>query len=283
VEVRELDEADRMLDMGFIQDMRKIIAALPEKRQTLLFSATFSKEVKTLAEDMQKDAVMIQIGRQQNPVETVTQHIFPVEKEMKMKLLLHMLQNTNMYSVLIFSRTKHGADKITLKLKRENISSVAIHSDRTQNQRLQALEGFKAGKYQVLVATDIAARGIDIDGISHVINYDVPTFPEDYIHRIGRTGRAAATGDAITLVSRDEEYHLQKIEKFVGRKFEAKTHEPFTYVRPAGPAAKPLPKPLRNHRKEFAKPSRKHNSNTPSSSHGREPLKNRPPRKKRRF
>ncbi len=283
VEVLVLDEADRMLDMGFIHDMRKIIAALPEKRQTLLFSATISKEVKTLAEAMQKDAVMIQIGCQQNPVDTVTQHIYPVEKDNKMKLLLHMLRNTSMYSVLIFSRTKHGADKITYKLKREDISAVAIHSDRTQQQRLQALEGFKAGKYQVLVATDIAARGIDVEGISHVINYDVPTFPEDYIHRIGRTGRAAATGDALTFVAPDEEFHLQKIEKFIGRKFEAKTCESFTIARPEGPAPKPLPKSGKHRRgdREHSKPKQ---AFRPSSGEGRGKANKHPSRrKKRRF
>ena len=201
IEVLVLDEADRMLDMGFIRDVRKIVDALPTNRQTMLFSATISPEIKGLSAGMQKSPKMIQIGRPQNPIETVTQHVYPVEKSQKIDLLLHMLKNSPMYSVLVFSRTKHGADKITRRLERSGIVSVAIHSGRSQGQRQRALDGFKSGKYQVMVATDIAARGIDVSGISHVINFDVPAFAEDYIHRIGRTGRATATGDAITFVS----------------------------------------------------------------------------------
>ncbi len=218
VEVLVLDEADRMFDMGFINDVRKIIAVVPQKRQTLLFSATIPPEVKTLASGVMNHPKMIEIGQQRNPIETITQHIYSVRKEEKMEVLLHMLKKGGMYSVLIFSRTKHGADRISHRLGRADIKSVAIHSDRTQGQRQRAMEGFKRGKFQVMVATDIAARGIDVEGISHVINYDVPAFAEDYIHRIGRTGRATATGDAITLVSRDEEKYLRQIEWFIERK-----------------------------------------------------------------
>jgi ATP-dependent RNA helicase RhlE len=218
VEVLVLDEADRMFDMGFINDVRKIIAVVPVKRQTLLFSATIPQEVKTLASGVMNHPKMIQIGQQRNPIETITQHIYSVRKEEKMEVLLYMLKKGGMYSVLVFSRTKHGADRISHRLGRADIKSVAIHSDRTQGQRQRALEGFKRGKFQVMVATDIAARGIDVEGISHVINYDVPAFAEDYIHRIGRTGRATATGDAITLVSRDEEKYLHQIEWFIERK-----------------------------------------------------------------
>ncbi|MFC1762475.1 DEAD/DEAH box helicase [Planctomycetota bacterium] len=218
VEVLVVDEADRMFDMGFVRDVKRIIQVLPEKRQTLLFSATMSSEVKALAKQIQKSPRLIQIGQQHNPIETITQALIYAEKDCKMDLLLHLLDTTHMYSVLVFSRTKYGADKIRRKLARADISAVAIHSNRTQRQRQSALDGFKAGKFQVMVATDIAARGIDVDGITHVINYDVPGFPEDYVHRIGRTGRATATGDAITFVSNDERKSLRNIETFISSK-----------------------------------------------------------------
>ena len=231
IEVLVLDEADRMLDMGFINDVQRIVSVLPEKRQTMLFSATISKEVKSLAAEMQRSPKMIQIGRPRNPIETITQHIYPVRREQKMDLLVHMLKDTQMYSVLVFSRTKRGADRINRRLKRAGVVSVAIHSGRTQGQRLQAMDGFKRGTYQVMVATDIAARGIDIEGISHVINFDVPAYAEDYVHRIGRTGRATATGDAITLVSYDEQQYLRKIESFIGREFKPEKCKGFDYVK----------------------------------------------------
>lgn len=246
VEVLVLDEADRMLDMGFIHDVRKIVAALPHKRQTLLFSATISQEVKTLAANLLQSPEMIQVGPKNNPIETITQYVYAVEKPAKMDLLLHLLKEKQMYSVLIFSRTKHGADKISRRLKAAGVLSVSIHSDRTQKQRQHALDSFKRGKYQVLVATDIAARGIDVEGISHVINYDVPAYPEDYVHRIGRTGRAAATGDALTFVSQDEDKHLRQIEKFIGRKLKFENCAGFTSTRlqpaPPQPAEKHRPR-----------------------------------------
>ncbi|MCD4831039.1 MAG: DEAD/DEAH box helicase [Anaerohalosphaeraceae bacterium] len=229
IEVLVLDEADRMFDMGFINDVRKIVSAIPKKRQTMLFSATMSKEVKALTQGIQQKPVMIQIGHERNPAETVTQHIYPIDQAQKPELLLHLLQNSLMYSVLIFSRTKHGADKICSRLGKAKISSIAIHSNRTQSQRQRALDGFRAGKYQVMVATDIAARGIDVRGISHVINYDVPAYAEDYIHRIGRTGRAENSGDAITFVSREEERYVFRIEKYIGRKFKPEKCEGFKY------------------------------------------------------
>ena len=218
VEVFVLDEADRMFDMGFINDVRKIIAALPEQRQTMLFSATMPPEVRQLAAGVQNDPMMIQVGEQHNPIETITQHVHAVMRQQKMDLLVHMLQNRQMFSVLVFSRTKHGADKIARKLEQAGIDAVAIHSDRSQSQRQRALDDFKQGKYQVMVATDIVARGIDVRGISHVINFDVPLFAQDYVHRIGRTGRATATGDAITFVAPDEHDQLRRIERFIGRK-----------------------------------------------------------------
>ncbi len=231
VEVLVLDEADRMLDMGFIKDIRKIVKELPDKRQTLLFSATMPNEVKKLTKSIQKSPRMIQIGLQHNPIETITQHIYAVEKVMKMDLLLHMIEDWRMFSVLVFSRTKHGADKITRRLKRAGVVAVSIHSGRTQNQRQRALDGFRSGRYQVMVATDIAARGLDVEGISHVINYDVPTHAEDYVHRIGRTGRATATGDAITFVSREEEKYLREISKFIERKLTAQKCKGFAYLK----------------------------------------------------
>jgi len=238
VEVLVLDEADRMLDMGFINDVRRIVGGLPKKRQTLLFSATISAEIKTLAADMMKSPKVIQIGRPRNPIDTITQHIYSVEKALKMDLLLHMIEDWRMFSVLVFSRTKHGADKISRRLKRAGVVAVAIHSGRTQNQRQRALDGFRRGDYQVMVATDIAARGIDVEGISHVINYDVPTHAEDYVHRIGRTGRAETTGDAITFVSSAEQKYLREVGKFIGRKLTAQKCKGFSYVQSDPPEPK---------------------------------------------
>jgi ATP-dependent RNA helicase RhlE len=238
VEVLVLDEADRMLDMGFVNDVRRIVGRLPKKRQTLLFSATISPEVKTLAADMLKSPKVIQIGRPRNPIDTITQHIYAVEKALKMDLLLHMIEDWRMFSVLVFSRTKYGADKINRRLKRAGVVAVSIHSGRTQNQRQRALDGFRRGKYQVMVATDIAARGIDVEGISHVINYDVPTHAEDYVHRIGRTGRAEATGDAITFVSTEEQKYLREVGKFIGRKLTAQRCKGFSYVKSPPPEPK---------------------------------------------
>jgi ATP-dependent RNA helicase RhlE len=252
VEVLVLDEADRMFDMGFIRDVQKIIAAIPKNRQTMLFSATVTPEISSLAAGVQKSPLMIQIGRPRNPIETITQHIYLVEREQKIGLLLHLLQDGQLSSVLVFSRTKHGADKIQRHLERANIVAVAIHSGRNQSQRERAMDGFKNGKYRVMVATDIAARGIDIADISHVINFDVPAFPEDYIHRIGRTGRAEAIGDAITFVSREEHNYLRRIEKFIGREFTPVECPGFTYVKHN------IPKPLLGlHRGRFSGTGRK--------------------------
>ena len=268
IEVLVLDEAERMFDMGFIVDIRKIVKELPDQRQTLLFSATMSPEIKKLTESIQKSPRMIQIGRQRNPIETITQHVFPVPQTQKMDLLLHLIKHENMYSVLVFSRTKRGADRICRRLNQCRVEAVAIHSDRTQRQRLDALEGFKRGKYQVLVATDVAARGINVEGISHVINFDVPGYAEDYIHRIGRTGRATATGDAMTFVSQDEVANLAKIEKFIERTFEPKIVDGFAYThhvnmasegrsKKDGNRSKPGPRQRRSMQGKSAKQSNK--------------------------
>ncbi len=247
VEVLVLDEADRMFDMGFIRDVQKIIAAVPKNRQTMLFSATVTPEISSLASGVQRSPLMIQIGAPRNPVETITQHVYLVERDQKIGLLLHLLKDGQLSSVLVFSRTKHGADKIQRHIERANIIAVAIHSGRNQSQRERAMDGFKNGRFRVMVATDIAARGIDVTGISHVINFDVPAFPEDYIHRIGRTGRAEATGDAITFVSRDEIGHLRRIQKFIGRDFTPMECPGFTYAKSLPP--KPL---LGAHRGKFS-------------------------------
>jgi ATP-dependent RNA helicase RhlE len=231
VEVLVLDEADRMFDMGFINDVRLIVGRVPAKRQTLLFSATMSKEVRALVASIQHNPELIQIGEQQRPVEAIRQHFYTVEQDIKLKLLLHILKSETMDSVLVFSRTKHGADKISRRLEKNGLKSVAIHANRTQAQRQRALAGFKQGQYTVLVATDIAARGIDVEGISHVINYDTPAFAEDYLHRIGRTGRATLSGDAITFVSGQERKYLKSIEYFVGKKYELKRYPGFDYTR----------------------------------------------------
>ncbi len=228
IRILVLDEADRMLDMGFINDVRKIIAAIPSQRQTMLFSATISADIKTLAANILRDPQTVQVGERRNPAETIIQHFYNAPQGSKIDLLVHALEAEHMQSVLVFSRTKHGADKISRRLERTGIASAAIHSNRTQSQREKALEGFKEGKFRVLVATDIAARGIDVSGISHVINYDIPQYPEDYIHRIGRTGRAGASGDAITFVAREELQYLTRIEKFVGKRYMVNAYPGFT-------------------------------------------------------
>jgi ATP-dependent RNA helicase RhlE len=231
VEILVIDEADRMFDMGFIQDVRKIISRVPAKRQTMLFSATMSPEVRSLVASIQTNPEMIDIGERRKPVETVKQHFYSSPQESKMDLLFHILQSKELDCVLVFSRTKHGADKISNRLERSGVKAVAIHSNRTQAQRQRALAGFKQGQFRVMVATDIAARGIDVEGISHVVNYDTPTFAEDYIHRIGRTGRASATGDAITFVSNQELKYLKSIERYTDKKFELKRYPGFDYTR----------------------------------------------------
>ncbi|MDB5991822.1 MAG: rhlE2 [Herbaspirillum sp.] len=217
VEILILDEADRMLDMGFIRDIRKVLAALPKKRQNLLFSATFSDEIKALADGLLNAPAMIEVARRNSTVEVIAQKIHPVDRDKKHPLLAHLIKTNNWSQVLVFTRTKHGANKLVEQLEKDGISGMAIHGNKSQSARTRALSEFKEGSLQVLVATDIAARGIDIDQLPHVVNYDLPNIPEDYVHRIGRTGRAGATGEAISLVCVDEKDMLKDIEKLIKR------------------------------------------------------------------
>jgi ATP-dependent RNA helicase RhlE len=230
-----LDEADRMLDMGFLPDIRRIVRQLPSKRQTLLFSATLSKEIETVARDFQHAPRIVQIGRRANPAETVTQLVYEVPKHLKFPLLLHLLRDEKLDMVLIFCRMKHGADRLARNLENQGIKTEAMHANRSQNQRLKALKNFKSGLTRVLVATDIASRGIDVDGISHVVNYDFPAHSEDYVHRIGRTGRAHAVGDAISFVTPEDQSALRTLERFIGRGIVRKRGEGFDYSAPAPP------------------------------------------------
>ncbi len=227
IEILVLDEADRMLDMGFIHDIKKIMSLLPKRRQNLMFSATFSNEIRSLAKGITNNPVEIDVAPRNSAVEIISQKIHPVDKARKTDLLSHLIREGSWYQVLVFSRTKHGADKLVRKLSRDNIHAAAIHGNKSQPQRTKALAGFKQNKIQVLVATDIAARGIDIDQLSHVVNFDLPNVPEDYVHRIGRTGRAGATGIAISLVSADEVKQLQDIERVIKRKIEREEIEGF--------------------------------------------------------
>ena len=232
IEILVLDEADRMFDMGFIAAVRKIIARVPHERQTLLFSATMSPEVRSLVANIQRTPHYIEIGEPFSPVTTVSQKVYRISQFTKTNFLVHILKNEAVETMLVFSRTKHGADKIARQLERSGIKTAAIHSNRSQSQRQKTLEGFKRRNFQVLVATDVAARGIDVVGISHVVNYDTPRFAEDYIHRIGRTGRAEKKGIALTFVARDEEKYLRKIELMIGKRFEISGYPGFVCDEP---------------------------------------------------
>ena len=230
IEVLVLDEVDRMLDMGFLPQVRRIVERCPKERQTLFFSATIPPEIEGLTKWVVRDPEVVEIGARRMPAETITHALFPVALDQKFDLLLALLDKTNYDSALIFCRTKVGADQIAGRLKANKHAVAVLHSNRTQREREDALAGFKSGKYEVMVATDIAARGIDVAGVSHVGNYDVPQHPEDYVHRIGRTGRAQAVGDAFTIFAGEDVDHVAAIERFIGARIHRQKLEGFPYL-----------------------------------------------------
>ncbi|MFV5214199.1 DEAD/DEAH box helicase [Azonexus caeni] len=251
IEIFVLDEADRMLDMGFIRDIRKIIALLPKQRQNLLFSATFSPEIRELAGGLLHQPVSVDVAPRNTAAETVAQRVIECNREQKKDLLKHLFETRSLHQVLVFARTKHGADALARALDKAGIKAAAIHGDKSQGARTRVLGEFKEGKLAALVATDIAARGIDIDALPYVINYELPNVPEDYVHRIGRTGRAGMEGEAISLVCHDERPQLKDIEKLIKRNLERVVIEGFE---PAAHAAPRPPQPPRGGRS--AQPAR---------------------------
>ena len=239
IEVLILDEADRMLDMGFIHDIRKIMKLVPEVRQTLFFSATYSKEIKALADTILKDPVLVEVARENTAAETVDQFVYHIDKAKKRSLLSHLISEGDWNQVLVFTKTKHGANRLAEQLSKDGITATAIHGNKSQSARTRALADFKALKVRVLVATDIAARGIDIDKLPHVVNYDLPQVAEDYVHRIGRTGRAGCSGEAISLVCSEDQKLLKAIHKLIGKQIPEKKSESFNFMqKPEAPKSK---------------------------------------------
>ncbi|HEY0946930.1 MAG TPA: DEAD/DEAH box helicase [Opitutaceae bacterium] len=276
LQVLILDEVDRMLDMGFIHDVKKIVALCPKQRQTLFFSATIPPEIEEVARFALREPERVEIGRTRTVNESVNHALYAVTHEQKFDLLLALLEREDFQSVIVFSRTKHGADRIARKLKSAKHAVAVLHANRSQNQRVEALEGFKNGRYEVMVATDIAARGIDVAGVSHVINYDVPENPEDYVHRIGRTGRAMAVGDAFMLATPEDVSDVRDIERFIGAKIPQLTLDGFVYAygkppvldtsRPGGGGGGGRPHPRRGQQR--GNPGRNQSRGPGGPSHG---------------
>ena len=274
VEILVLDEADRMLDMGFLRDIKKIMSIMPAKRQNLLFSATFSKDIKALANDILHHPILVEATPENSTVDAIDQKVYRVAKGLKSDLLVKLISDGNWEQVLVFTRTKHGANKLTKKLISSNISAMAIHGNKSQGARTKALDGFKKGTTRVLVATDIAARGLDIPLLPHVVNYELPNISEDYVHRIGRTGRAGASGEAVSLVSADETSFLRDIEKLVGQRIPSEIIEGFE----PDPNASTEPfKPGQGKQRN----SRPKNANTSNSNRSGNPNRKRNNRNKR--
>jgi ATP-dependent RNA helicase RhlE len=267
-----LDEADRMLDMGFIHDVKKVIARLPVKRQTLFFSATMPPEIAKLAAAILTNPVTVQVTPVSSTVNTIQQSVYFVGKQDKRKLLLHLLEDRSVISALVFTRTKHGADKVAKDLSKSGIRAEAIHGNKSQSSRQLALANFKARKTRVLVATDIAARGIDIDELSHVINFELPNVPETYVHRIGRTGRAGASGISISFCDDEEKEYLRDIQKLIGKVLPVVADHPFPLVRDGMPKPPAMPRTSPNERKRFQPkrsssfPARRSNSHNNGSA-----------------
>ncbi|MEL6188093.1 MAG: DEAD/DEAH box helicase [Myxococcota bacterium] len=250
IEILVLDEADRMLDMGFIHDIRRVLRLLPKKRQNLLFSATYSEDIRALADGLLHRPAEVEVARRNTAAETVSQHVYKVPKADKRDLLIYLVHEYAWHQVLVFTRTKHGANRLAEQMVRAGLEAAAIHGNKSQNARTRALAGFKDGTVRVLVATDIAARGLDIDRLPHVVNYELPNVPEDYVHRIGRTGRAGEEGEAVSLVGEDETKLLRDIERLLKRKIPVLEVPNFT-PRPLGPA----PQKDRPARRTTAKPA----------------------------
>ncbi|MDH6248065.1 ATP-dependent RNA helicase RhlE [Polynucleobacter sphagniphilus] len=276
IEILVLDEADRMLDMGFLRDIKKILAALPKQRQNLLFSATFSTEIKALADGLLNSPALIEVARSNSTNEAIAQLIHPVDRGQKHPLLAHLIQTKQWKQVLVFTRTKHGANKLVTQLEKDGITSMAIHGNKSQSARTKALAEFKDGKITVLVATDIAARGIDIDQLPHVVNYDLPNVSEDYVHRIGRTGRAGSNGVAVSLVCADEHQMLRDIEKLIKQKLPQEIIAGFE----PDPNAVAQPIQLRSQQHQQSRKTRPASSSAPKSSQGKAPThRSNPPKK----